>query len=320
MIFYAKWQNFSHYLPFTFDSRTEDALVVIRINLLGAVISNTLSKKSGNVVRFHSEDRSADDLIINGLEILRFAKHNVSGTFNLPDRPCIAKVKGLRDRAVAPGENIEDFVKAFRVDAVRKILCSLYIGDFKECIVLHPVGNLFFIKFMSKQIMAVHVNLKPEWEPCGNAKIAKPEFFINEIEVIMETFALVKFQERFPGCFAVPGLVSVTAFHSGENMDQTFCGPCFRNDFLNTVVFAESMEFPDEFNFDPVFLRNFFSILTDLFCKGLGETGVIKNADTIELHISGHSFSMAPVWDISLDDHTVITGKIYHKSYRRIYL
>ena len=143
---------------------------------------------------------------------------------------------------------------------------------------------------------------------CRNAKIAKPKFFINEIKVIMETFTLVKFQERFSGCFVVPGFVSITAFHRGENMDQTFCAPCIRNNFLNTVVFAESMEFPDEFNFNPVLLRNFFSILTDLFCKGLGKTGVIKNPDTIEFHIGGHSFSMAPVWDISLDDHAVITG------------
>lgn len=142
---------------------------------------------------------------------------------------------------------------------------------------------------------------------CRNAKIAKPKFFINEIKVIMETFTLVKFQERFSGCFVVSGFVSITAFHSGENMDQTFC-PCFRNNFLNTVVFAESMEFPDEFNFNPVLLRNFFSILTDLFGKGMGETGVIKNADTIEFHIGGHSFIMAPVWDISLDDHTIIAG------------
>lgn len=199
-------------------------------------------------------------------------------------------------------------MKPIRIDAVRKFLCGLYIGDFKKRIVLHPVSNLLFIKLMGKRVMSVHIKLKPEGRPCGNTKIAKPEFFINEIEVIMKTFTLVKFQERFSGCFIVPGLVSITAFHSGENMDQTFCDPCFRNNLRNTVVFAESMEFPDEFNFDPVLLRNVFGILTDLFCKGLGETGGIKNTDTVELHIGGHSFRMAPVWDIPLDDHAVITG------------
>ena len=170
-----------------FDPRAEDALVVIRTNLFGAVISNTLSEECGDILWLYGQYRSADDLIIYRREIFRFAEH-------------------------------------------------------------------------------------------------------------------------FPSCFVVPGLVSITAFHSGENMNQTFRGSFFRDNFLNTVVFAESMEFPDEFNFDPVLLRGFFSILTDLLCKGLGKSRVIKNADIIELHIGGHGFRMAPVWDISLDDHAVITG------------
>ena len=89
-----------------------------------------MSRESGNVVWFHSENRSADDLIIKGLRILRFVKHNVSRTFNLLDRPCIAVAKGFRDRAVASGKNIQNLMKTFWVDAVRKFLRSLYIGDF----------------------------------------------------------------------------------------------------------------------------------------------------------------------------------------------
>ena len=73
-----------------FNPRAEDALVVIRANLFGAVISNTLSKESSNVVWFHSEDRSANVLIIKRLEILRFVKHNVSRTFNLLYIDCSA--------------------------------------------------------------------------------------------------------------------------------------------------------------------------------------------------------------------------------------
>ena len=97
-------------------------------------------------------------------------------------------------------------MKTLWVDAVRKFLRSLYIGDFKECIILHPVSGLLFVKFMSKQVMAVRIKLKPERRPCGNAKIAKSEFFINEIEVIMETFTLVKFQESFPVVLSCQGL------------------------------------------------------------------------------------------------------------------
>ena len=63
---------------------------------------------------------------------------------------------------VASGESIKNFVESFRVDTVRKFLGRLYIGNFKERIILHPVCNLFFIQFMCQQVMAVHVKLKPE--------------------------------------------------------------------------------------------------------------------------------------------------------------
>lgn len=33
-------------------------------------------------------------------------------------------------------------MEPFRVDTVRKFLRSLYIGDFKKGIFLHPIGNL----------------------------------------------------------------------------------------------------------------------------------------------------------------------------------
>lgn len=147
---------------------------------------------------------------------------NVSRTFNLLNRPCVAEVKGLRDRDVASGKDIQNLMETVRINAVRKFLCSFYIRDFKECIIPHLVNNLLFIKFMSKEVMAVHIKLKLERRPRRNAEVAKPKFFINEIEVIMQTFTLVKFQKRFSACFVVPRLVSITAFHNGENMDQTF--------------------------------------------------------------------------------------------------
>src|SRR5699024_11111566 len=125
--------HFDRYIThMVFDPRTEDTLVIIRANLFGVIISNTLPKESGDVVWFHSEDCSADDLIINRFEIFRSAEHNVSRTFNLLDRPCITEPKRFRNRTVSSGKNIKNLVEPFRVNTVRKFLGSLYIGDFKE--------------------------------------------------------------------------------------------------------------------------------------------------------------------------------------------
>lgn len=173
--------HFDGYIAYmVFDPRAEDALVVIRVDLFGAIIGNTLPEACGDILWLYGEYHSADDFIIYRWEIFRFAERNVSHTFNLLNRPCIAEVKGLRDRAVALGKNIQHLMKTFWINAVRKILCSFYIRDFKECIILHPVSNLFFIKFTSKEVMAVHIKLKLERRSCRNAEIAKPEFFVNE--------------------------------------------------------------------------------------------------------------------------------------------
>lgn len=103
------------------------------------------------------------------------------------------------------------------------------------------------------------------------------------------------------------GSVGIIAFHCIKDMDQTFRFSGFGNDVLDAVIFSKSMEFSDELNFYSIFVSIFFRILTDLFRKGLGETGgIIKNTDTVEFHIGSHCFHMTPVWDISLNNQVVI--------------
>lgn len=111
---------------------------------------------------------------------------------NLLDRPCITKPKRFRNRTVSSGEDIKNLMETFRVYTVRKLLSSLYIGDFKERIVLHPVSNSLLIKFMGKQVMSVHIKLKPERRPCRNTEIAETEFPVNKIEIVMKALTLIK--------------------------------------------------------------------------------------------------------------------------------
>lgn len=180
-------------------------------------------------------------------------------------------------------------MEILRIDPVGKFLGSFYIGNLQKCVVVHTVINLFFVQLVGEQVMSVHIKLKAERRPCGNAQIAEPQLFVNEIKIVVEAFALVRLKESFPGHFIMPRLISITAFHCGKDMDKAFGFPSFENDFLDMFIFAENMEFTDEFNFNPIFRSDLFCILPDLFCKVLGETGIIKNADAAAFHICGHS-------------------------------
>lgn len=192
---------YGHITHVVLDPRSEDALIIVCTNLFGTVISDSLSKESGDVVRLHSIYRSVDDFIIDWCQVFRLTEHDIRGTFDLLNRPGITQPERFRNGTVASGKDIENFMEPLRVDTVRKFLSSFNIGDFKERVVLHSVRKLFFVKLIGEQVMTVHVKLKTERRPCRDTKIAKAKFPVDKIEIVMKTLALVKLQEGLPSCF-----------------------------------------------------------------------------------------------------------------------
>ena len=64
--------------------------------------------------------------------------------------------------------------------------------------------------------MAVHIELQAEERPCRDTKVTQPQFFVNEIEVIVETFALVRLKDLFPVVLSCQGFISIALFHGGK--------------------------------------------------------------------------------------------------------
>lgn len=114
---------------------------------------------------------------------------------NLLNGSRIAKSKTLRDRTVPFCENLHDFMESFRIDPVGKLLGSFDIRDFKKSVIMHTVIDIFLLRLTCKKVVPVHIELQPKCCPGRNTQITQAKFFIHEIKVIMETFALVKFQE-----------------------------------------------------------------------------------------------------------------------------
>lgn len=100
------------------DPRSEDALIIVCANLFGTVISDSLSKESGDVVRLHSIYRSVDDFIIDWCQVFRLTEHDIRGTFDLLNRPGITQPERFRNGTVASGKDIENFMEPLRVDTV----------------------------------------------------------------------------------------------------------------------------------------------------------------------------------------------------------
>lgn len=69
---------------------------------------------------------------------------------------------------------------------------DFYIRDFQKSIIVHAVRDFFLPQFTGKEAVPIHIEQQTERRPGRDTKVTKPKFFVNEIEIIVEAFALVK--------------------------------------------------------------------------------------------------------------------------------
>ncbi|NLL56940.1 MAG: hypothetical protein GX244_00310 [Firmicutes bacterium] len=112
--------------------------------------------------------------------------------------------------------------------------------------------------------MPVEVKLKSKGAPGWNTHIAESKFFINKVEVVVQTFTVIVFQESVACFFIMPWLVAHTGFHSGEDMDYSWMVTSFLYDFLDAGFFTKCFDLADKFDFNTIFFSNSFRIFPDL--------------------------------------------------------
>ena len=159
-------------------------------------------------------------------------------------------------------------MEVFQVDPVRELLGGFNILDFQESIIVHAVSNLFLLQFTGKEIVSIHIELQTERRPGRDTEITEPKFFVNEIEIIVETFSLVKLKECLPRGLVMPWIISIALFHGRKDMDQPFGLSGFLDDFLDPVIFTESPQLTDELDLNAVFICDALCVCTDLFIRG----------------------------------------------------
>ena len=205
-----------------FDPRTKDSLIIVGADLLLTVIGNTLPKESGDIVRFYRKNCRPDDLVIKWLQFTRLFEHDVRCTLNLLDCPCVAEAERFRDWTVAFCKSIQDLMEVFWIDPVREFLGSFNIRDFQESIVVHAVSDFLLLQFIGKEVVSIHIELQAERCPGRDTEVTEPKFFVNEIEIIVETFALVEFKKCPARCLIMPWLISTALFHGRKDVDEPF--------------------------------------------------------------------------------------------------
>lgn len=55
--------------------------------------------------------------------------------------------------------------------------------------------------------MTVEIDLKAEWAPCWNTDITEAKFFIEQVEVVVQTLSVIRSEVGFVSLFVMPWLI-----------------------------------------------------------------------------------------------------------------
>ena len=127
----------------------------------------------------------ADDRIVQRLKLALLVEDDIGGKFHLHQAPVVTGAKPPMDGTELPGPFIEPTVKLFGIQAVRKVLGLIRIGDREEGVVGHLEGDAGFAQPLRQPVVAIEIDLQAKRCPGGHANIAKAEQFVDEVEVVV---------------------------------------------------------------------------------------------------------------------------------------
>jgi len=154
--------------------------------------------------------------------------------------------------------------------------------------------------------MPIEVDLQAKRTPGGNTNIAKPQFLIDEVEVIVQTLAVSRFEKGLVGLFVMPWLIGLTGLHGGKDVHQSGLGAAPFEDLADAVFLSEIL-LADEFDLQTVFFGYPLGVIAQFISEWFGKTRVIKDTNAIGSEKSGHPLGIAKGRQCSLNDHSIKT-------------
>ena len=265
------------------------------------------SQKGGDVVGFDGMYGRPDQFIIDESKVDLTFENNVGGVFDLHDAPMVAILEIPDDGTVSASIGVEYSVNAFDIDVVGQFLRFVKVFDANKTVVDHRRIDAFIEKLGSQFVMAVEIELDAKRRPCRHSEITQTKFGVDEIEVVMQTFAAIVLEKCFVGFLVMPGLIARTWLHCREDMHKAGMRTALNNDILYALFLAKVL-FADEVDGKAVLCGNSFSILPYLFSQRHRPLGIVENMDAVECQKPRHSLGIAYTGNGAGQNNTVKTG------------
>jgi len=173
-----------------FDAGSLDARVEIVADLILVVFLKLSAEESGNVFRLDGVDGGTGQMAVNGSQVVLTLEDDVGCVFGLHDAPMIPEVELFDYGTIGLSERIELFVKGLHLEGVAESLSLAEISDRGKDIVHEVERDVVPGQAHGKPRVSVEIDLQAKGTPSGDANIGQPQFFIDEVEIVVETLAV----------------------------------------------------------------------------------------------------------------------------------
>ena len=155
-------------------------------------------------------DGGSNQVAINGLQVGLPVKHDVGGVLGFVQAPMIGLFDVLQNRTVVVGEFLQLAMQLRWIPTIRQFLCASQASILVKGIVQQRVGDVVPLQLSRQPVAPVAVELQPERTPCRRAHVTQTQLLIDEIEVLVQTLAVVRPEIGPMRLLVVPRLIGGT--------------------------------------------------------------------------------------------------------------
>jgi len=266
------------------------------------------AEEGGDILRLDGVNGCSGEMGVYQLEILLALEDDIGCILSLHDAPVVSEIELFDDGAEALGKQIKPCMEDLDFERIREVLRLVKIRDLRKDIVHESKGDVALAQTQSQPAMTIEIDLQAKGAPSGDPHIAKSQFLIDKVEVVVQTLAVVGFEESLVSGLVMPGLVGLTGFHGREDVDEPWMDASLLDDLPDSIFFSEVL-LSDELDFEAVSLGNVLGIVPQLISERFCETRVIKDTDVVDSEITAHSFSVAEPGHCPLNHYSIKAGE-----------
>lgn len=157
--------------------------------------------------------------------------------------------------------------------------------------------------------MCIEVKLDSEGRPGGYSQVTKPQFLVDEVEVVMDTLGLGGTKGRPVVSLGVVGFKGGTGFHGGENVHQPGMVASLRDNLLDPLFFSELPLPTDILDLQSIFSSQSLCVLSNFIAERFSPLRVVEEANLSNIQVQSQSTLVTDLRNGPGKDHSVKTGE-----------